>query len=124
MVLANAVGLIVAANVLEDMSLAVHGFVIAVGLFTAVQLITQPVLTMLGLEQVTALAGSSALISTLIALIVTDIVSDGMTIDGLTTWLSAMVIVWAVALLGGLLLPVLLFKRWLGDHERRRGVHA
>ncbi len=118
MALANALGLIVAASTLDGMGLESHGFLIAVGVFTAVHLLAQPALTLLGLQQVTALAGSSALIATLLALFVTNLVSDGLTIHGLSTWLLATVIVWAVSLFGGLLLPVVFFKRWLGDDPK------
>lgn len=126
MVAGNALGLIAAATALDDMSLAVRGFLIAVGVFSAVQLLIQPALTLLGMDRVTALAGSSALVSTLVALVVTDVVSDGLRIHGLGTWVLAAVIVWVVALIGGLLLPIVVFKRWT-DHardERHQEVHT
>jgi low temperature requirement protein LtrA len=55
--------------------------------------------------------GSSALIAALVALVVTTIVSDGLTIDGALTWVVATVVVWAAALLATWLLPLFVFKR-------------
>jgi hypothetical protein len=49
--------------------------------------------------------GGVALIATLIALIVTDLISDGLTIDGIGNWLAATVIVWAASLIAAWILP-------------------
>jgi Flp pilus assembly protein TadB len=45
--------------------------------------------------------------------------SDGLQIHGATAWLLATVIVWAAALLAGLLLPALVFKRWMAERPAR-----
>jgi putative membrane protein len=113
--IANAVALVVAAQVLDDMSLDVTGFVIAVALFTVVGVLTEPLLRQTALRNAPALLGSSALLATLISLVVTVAISDGLQISGLTTWVLAAVIVWAVALAGRLLLPFIIFKRVLSN---------
>jgi putative membrane protein len=114
---ANAIGLLVAAAVLEDMSVSGGAFVIAVVIFTLVSVIAQPLLTQMALKNAGALRGSTALIATLVGLIVTDLVSDGLSISGALTWVLATVIVWAAALLAGLLLPLLIVKRAVSDPE-------
>ena len=58
-----------------------------------------------------------ALIATFIALVVTDILSDGFTINGVGTWIAATVIVWVAALLAAFILPFLGLKKYL--EERR-----
>ena len=116
-VIACAVGLIVAAAILDDMALDVSGFLIAVAIFAAVDLIAQPLIIKIGWKHAQALTGSSALLSTFVGLVVTTIVSDGLRIDGATTWLLATVIVWAASLVAVLLLPVTVFKRWLGQRQ-------
>jgi putative membrane protein len=68
---ANAIGLIVAAAVLEDMSIDGPAFITEVVVFTAVEVVIQPLVTQIAIRNVGALVGSSALIATLIALIVT-----------------------------------------------------
>ena len=115
--LANAIGLVVAASVLDDMEVAVSGFIVAVAVFTAVYAIAQPFFTQMALSRVPALRGGVALIATLAGLIVTALVTDGLTIDGIWTWVLAALIVWLVALVGVLLLPAVLIKKHV--EERR-----
>ena len=63
------------------------------------------------------LAILAALIATFVALVVTDLVSDGLTISGVSTWIAATVIVWLAALLAAFILPFLGLKKFL---ENRR----
>ena len=109
--LANAVGLIVAAAVLDDMALGASGFVIAVLIFTGVLVLVRPMITKLAIKHANALGGSSALLATVVALVVTTIVSDSLSIRGALTWVLATVLVWAASLIGGLLLPWLLLRK-------------
>lgn len=108
---ANALGLVVAALVLDDLSVSASAFVVDVVVFTLVMVVAQPLVQKTALKHSEALLGSSALVASLLALVLTTYFSDGMRISGLSTWLLATVIVWAVSLLVGLLLPVLVFKR-------------
>jgi hypothetical protein len=114
-VIAAAIGLIVAAAILDDMALDASGLVIAVLVFAGVDLLAQPLIIKIGWKHASALTGSSALISTFVALVVTTIVSDGLRISGASTWLFATVIVWAASLLAAIVLPATIFKRWLGQ---------
>lgn len=59
--------------------------------------------------------GGVALIASLVSLIITDLISDGFTIDGLGTWIAAAVIVWAASLLAAFVLPYLRLKKYLGE---------
>jgi putative membrane protein len=117
---ANAVGLLVAASVLDDMSVDGAAFVTAVLIFTAVGVLARPLFTQIAIKNVGGLVGSTALVATLIGLVVTAWVSDGLTIDGALTWVLATVIVWAAALIAGLILPVLLVKRAVGNRAAQR----
>jgi hypothetical protein len=116
-IIAAAIGLIVAAAVLDDMTLDASGFLLALLLFAGVDLVAQPLIIKVGLLHANALAGSSALVSTFVALVVTAIVSDGLRISGAMTWLLATVIVWAAELLAGIVLPAVVFKRWLRQRQ-------
>lgn len=111
--LANALALLVGASVLPGMSLDGVAFVIAVALFTVTAMLVDPLLRQLAVTKTPALLGSSALVSTLVALIVTSLVSDGLQIRGAATWILATVIVWAVALVARMLLPLVVFKKTL-----------
>jgi putative membrane protein len=108
---ASAVGLIVAAVVLDDMRLNGAAFVIGVAIFTVTSAIINPFIMKMAVKQAQALLGASALVTTFIALLVTTLLSDGISIDGAATWLYATLIVWLAALLAAVIIPVILVKR-------------
>lgn len=108
--LANAIGLFVAALVLADMTIDGVAFVIAVAIFTLVEVITDPLMTKIAVEKAPALRGGVALITTFVGLIITTLISSGLQISGFTTWLAATVIVWLAALIAGLILPLIFVK--------------
>ncbi|MFC7496031.1 MULTISPECIES: hypothetical protein [unclassified Nocardioides] len=115
--LGNALGLLVAAWVLEDMTITASAFVVAVLIFTVVYALAQPFFTQMALSKAPALRGGVALIATLVALIVTTLLTDDLSISGALTWIEATVIVWIVSLLGAWLLPALFLKKKV--EERR-----
>jgi uncharacterized membrane protein YvlD (DUF360 family) len=114
---ANAVGLVVANAVLDEMNLNFSGFIIALAIFTVSVALLTPFLasTFRRNQSASAALGGVALISTLVSLIITDLISDGLSIDGVGTWLAAAVIVWAAALLAAFILPFLGLKKYLED---------
>jgi putative membrane protein len=115
LVVANAVGLLVAAAVLDDMTVDGTSFIEAMIIFTvAVALMTPFMANVLRKRQSSALGGV-ALIATLISLIITDLISDGFTIEGIWTWVAATVIVWAASLLAAFILPYLGLKKYLAE---------
>ena len=114
---ANAIGLLVAAALLDGMHLNATGFVVAVVIFTIVFALMQPFLAVQFRANAPAMLGGVALVATLVALIVTDLVSDGFSIDGVGTWFLATVIVWAASILAAFILPFLGLKKFL--EERR-----
>jgi uncharacterized membrane protein YvlD (DUF360 family) len=116
-VAANAVGLLVAAAVLDGMHVNGSSFIVAVVIFTVVFAFMQPFLVSQLRRRASAALGGVALIATLISLIVTDLVSDGFTIDGVGTWIAAMVIVWIASLLAAFILPYLGLKKYLEEHR-------
>lgn len=116
-VAANAVGLIVAAAVLDGFSLDFASFVVAVVIFTIVFAVLTPFLAVQLRKLGNGVMGATALIATLVSLIVTDLVSDGLSISGVGTWIAAAVIVWLAALVAAFVLPFLGLKKYL--EERR-----
>jgi putative membrane protein len=107
----NALGLLLAAALLDQMEIDGAAFVIAVLIFTGVAVITKPLITKMALKNAEALQGSSALITTFIALVLTALISDGLNIDGFDTWIFATLIVWLVTLVAGILLPMIFLKK-------------
>ena len=119
--IANSVALIVGNLILEDMSVSGTAFVIAVLIFTGIEILVEPLLRQIALSNARALLGGTALIATLIGLIITAAISDGLSITGgVTTWVLATLIVWAVALVVQLLLPLIIFKKALAGAQAAR----
>ena len=116
-VAANAIGLIVAAIVLDGVHLNFASFVVAVVIFTVVFAVLQPFLAVQLRRLGNGAIGATALIATLVSLLLTDLLSDGLEIDGVGTWIAAAVIVWLAALVAAFVLPFLGLKRFL---ETRR----
>ena len=117
--IANALGLILAAWILDDMTLNASGVLLALLIFTIIEIVIQPLIVQMSMRHARALAGSSALLASFVALVSTAWVSDGLQISGSTTWLLATVIIWAASLLLGILLPLLVFKRWMAERPGR-----
>ena len=114
---ANAIGLIVAAVVLDDVRLNVASFVVAVVIFTAVFVLLQPFLAVNLRRMGPGMLGAVSLLATLVSLIVTDLLTDGLSISGVLTWILAALIVWLVALVATLLLPFLGLKKFLDERR-------
>jgi low temperature requirement protein LtrA len=117
---ASAIGLAVAAWILDDMTITGTAFIIAVAIFTLTTAIMNPFVMKMAMKQAQALLGASALITTFIGLVVTTILSDGLSITGLSTWLYATVIVWLASLLAAVIIPVILVKQGVQSLRERR----
>lgn len=114
--LGNAIGLWVASLVLsDDMTVSGTAFVIAVVIFTVLTAVLQPLFTKIAINNAPALQGGSALVTTFVALLITDLLSDGLDISGLTTWIFATVIVWLFTMIAAWILPMLLIKNARDD---------
>lgn len=117
LLLANAVGLLVASLVLDGMNVDASAFILDVVIFTVVVALMTPFMANQFRRRQSAALGGVALIATLIALIVTDLISDGFTIDGIGTWLAATVIVWAASLIAAWILPLLGLKKYMEERQ-------
>jgi putative membrane protein len=119
--LANAVGLALAALLLSGFSISTLAFVAVVVVFTIVEVVLGPFVFKIALKNLPALSGGIALVTTFVGLLITNLVSEGLTINGITTWVVAVLIVWLGGVLGAVVLPLVLFKNVL---EQRRGSPA
>ncbi len=115
----NAVGLIVASLVLGGFSIDVTGFLLSLILFTVAVALLTPFLAnaMQRGRSNSAAVGGVALISTFIALLATDLLTDGLSIDGIGTWIAATVVVWLASLLAVFILPFFGLKRYLDERR-------
>jgi uncharacterized membrane protein YvlD (DUF360 family) len=113
----NAVGLLVAAAILDDMHVSAGSFVLAVIIFTVVAALLGPFLAVQMRRVGPSALGGVSLIATFVSLVVTDLISDGFSISGAVTWVEATVIVWLASLLAVFILPFLGLRRFV--EERR-----
>jgi len=111
--LANALGLLIAALLLDGFHVQTVGFVVSVLFFTVVEILFEPFIVKMALRYLPALRGGIALVSTLVGLLLTSIFTDGLKIDGLSTWVMAPLVIWLSVLLAGILLPLVIFKKTL-----------
>jgi putative membrane protein len=113
----NAVGLIVAAALLEGFELDATSFVVAVVIFTVVLAVLQPFIAVQLRRFSPSALGGVAIVAVFVALLITNFVSDGFSISGVTAWVLAPLIVWLASLVAVFVLPFLGLKKFL--EERR-----
>ncbi|MFN2319770.1 MAG: phage holin family protein [Dermatophilaceae bacterium] len=113
--LANAVGLLAAAYLLDGFTLNPLGFVVSVLVFTAVETLLGPFVVKMAFQYAPALRGGIALVTTFVGLLITSVLTDGVRLEGAMTWLLAPFIVWAFVLVAAILLPLVLFQKVLSE---------
>ncbi|WP_425044368.1 hypothetical protein [Primorskyibacter sp. S87] len=110
LLIGNAIGLLLAALLLDGFSINPLSMIIVVAVFTLVQVIAEPLIAKVSEKNVPALKGGISLVVTFVGLLVTDLVTDGLTIGGISNLLAATLLVWLGALAAGILLPIFVFK--------------
>ncbi len=118
--LGNAAGLIIASLLLPNFHLHPLGFIVSVIFFTGVEVLLEPFIIKLALRYVPALRGGIALVTTLIGLLLTAIFTNGLTINGLQTWIIAPLIIWLSVVVAAIVLPMFLFKKTLQAVKEKR----
>ena len=114
---ANAVGLIVATLVIDGFDLNVTGFIVAVIVFTITFALMQPFLIAQLRRGPAAVLGGVSLIATLVSLIATVALTDGLSIDGLSAWILGTLVVWLAALLAAFILPFLGLRKFMDERR-------
>jgi uncharacterized membrane protein YvlD (DUF360 family) len=115
--LGNALGLLVAWLVLADFQINFGGFILAVVIFTVLTALLQPFFDKTTERQARIVQAGSSLVTTFLALLITVLVSDGIVIDGTTTWIAATVIVWLCTMFAAWLLPLIFIRNRLEDRR-------
>jgi hypothetical protein len=113
-----AVGLFVAAAVVDGVSVGASGLIAAVVVFAVLQSVLAPFFAKVAARNAPAFLGGIGLVSTFVALLAATAITDSLSITGgAVTWLAATVVVWLATALATLALPVLL--AWVGLESRR-----
>ena len=113
--LANALALLVASVLLTGFAINGLAVVVAVCIFTASTTILEPLITKIATQNAPYLLGGIAVVTTFVGLLVTTLITDGLRITGIGTWVMATLITWLATVVGSLILPRFLFKEVLGS---------
>ncbi|MGB3353149.1 MAG: phage holin family protein [Mycobacterium sp.] len=106
----SAIGLLVADWLVPGVSVSVWGFVAAVVIFTVAQAILSPFFLKMASRYASAFLGGIGLVSTFVALLLASLLSNGLSIRGIGSWVAATVLVWLVTAVATVVLPVLLLR--------------
>ena len=110
-----AIGLLVAAWVVPDVSLSVSGFIVAVVMFAVAHAVLTVFIVKLPYEWASLLLGGSGLVLTIVALSLASVSTDGLTIRGGASWVATTVVVWLVTTVGAISLPELFAREEAGS---------
>lgn len=116
--LANAVGLLIAALLLPGFQIDFLSFLVAVLLFSVVQSVLGPLITKIAFRNFPQMMGGIALVTIFVGLFITEMVMAGMTIGGIANWLAATLLVWIGSLIASILLPLYVFKELLNKAKK------
>ncbi|WP_062310321.1 phage holin family protein [Demequina rhizosphaerae] len=113
-----ALGLWITSLVLEGFQIDFLALVTASVIFTVAQWILSPLIFKMATKYANAFLGGVGLVSTFVALLITSLMVDSLTIDGVGTWIAATVLVWLITALCTWLLPMFLLKE---AAEKKKG---
>lgn len=105
-----ATGLLVAAWVVPNVSVSVSGFIVAVAVFCAAQTSLSLLIVKLPRAYASLLLGGSGLVLTVVALSIGSLVTHGVTIIGVASWVAATIVVWLITTVGAISLPEVLVR--------------
>lgn len=105
-----AIGLLVASLLIPGVSVSIYGFLTAVVIFAVAQAILAPFFLKMASRYASAFLGGIGLVSTLAALILASVLTNGLVIRGIGSWIAATVVVWLVTAVATLVLPALVLK--------------
>src|SRR6202012_2287968 len=108
-------GLLVAAWIDPGVSLSEQGFIVAVAIFAVTQAILSLSILKLPYRYASLLLGGTGLALTIVALILASVLTHGVTIEGMASWLATTVVVWLVTTIGAITLPKLLIGARAGS---------
>ncbi len=106
----SAIGLLVASWLVPGVRLSTWGFIAAVVIFTVAQGILSPFFLKMASRYASAFLGGIGLVSTFVALLLASLLSNGLSIRGIGSWIAATVVVWLVTAVATVVLPVLVLR--------------
>lgn len=110
-----AIGLLVAGWLVPGFAVSLRGFWTATLIFAVAQSVMTPFAMKLAHRYARGLLGGIGLVSTFLALLLASLVSGGISIRGLSSWVIGTLVVWIVTALGAWLLPIVALKKTTGS---------
>lgn len=92
---ANAITIAIAAALFDKFSINAVPYIVAIVIFTLAVVLLKPVADRVAGEYAKGATWLGGLAATYIALLLADILSDGIEIEGIGTWILSTLIVWA-----------------------------
>lgn len=105
-----ALGLLVAAAVVDSFAVTLQGLIVSAVFFAVIQSLLGPFIFKMTRKYANALTGGVGLVSTWVALLLTTALTSGLTISGVTAWIAGVVVVWLLTALATWLLLLFLLK--------------
>jgi hypothetical protein len=106
---------IVAADIILGDNFTVSGWIAylwVAGIFAIVQAILSPLIGQMVQRNASAFAGGVGIVSSFLALLVTNIASSNLTVSGgVVTWILAALIIWLFGAIAAFILPFFLVKK-------------
>jgi hypothetical protein len=102
-----AIGLLVATWVVPGVSLSLSGFVVAVVVFSVAQATLLLLIVKLPHAYASLLLGGMGLALTIVTLSLASLLTHGLTVHGIASWVATTVVVWLVTTVGAISLPEL-----------------
>lgn len=118
--IASAIGLLVAAALLDSVSVTTSGFLLVVVIFAVTQTVLGPFIAKVVASNARAFLGGVGLLTTFVALLVASALGDSLQIDGVDGWVLATLIVWLAAALATVIIPIVLVKMGIEQARERR----
>ena len=107
-----ALALLVAAWLVDGVTVQTTGFVVAVVVFSVAQGLLAPFVFNVARKYASAVLGGIGLVSTVLGLFVATLFPGGLQISGVTAWVLSALVVWLITALGTWILGALIIKRW------------
>jgi hypothetical protein len=117
MVVTTFLALLLAAVLLDDFRTDAVSFPLVLGIFVLVILVARPALETVIDENLQWAASFVGLVAAFVALLITDILSDDLEIEGVVTWILASLIVWIGAIAADLLIGRWLLRKIAGERR-------
>ena len=112
------IGLFVADILLPGLSINGGWSYLTVAIaFAVIQAILSPLIGQMVSRGAPMFEGGVGIISAAIALFITNLLANGLSVDGITTWIAAAVLIWLFGAIAAFILPFIIGKRAVEQHR-------